>query len=177
MGLRPNATRNEIYHQYSSPCCIDLILRTLSPPDLSYTTFKMQPCVSNSQSPSSWIMDGYPGNVHPRGNLWPKSMEIHGLFKSSPCRMDGHIHYIHPGELENATIQLDMSSPWMAKRIRNTGSIILSLLLAVRVTPHPIDWDHSRFIETLDYTTAAEIVRRDRRTENPSIQRRGLGAT
>jgi hypothetical protein len=55
--------------------------------------------------------------------------------------------------------------------------LILSLLLAVRVTPYPIDRDHSSFIQTLRYTTTAEIVTRDRRTENASVQPRGLGPT
>jgi hypothetical protein len=57
------------------------------------------------------------------------------------------------------------------------SSLILGLLLAVCVTPHPIDRDHSSFIQGPDYTTTAAIVTRDRRTENVSVQPRGLGPT
>jgi hypothetical protein len=57
------------------------------------------------------------------------------------------------------------------------SGLILGLLLAVRVTPHPSDHDHSSFIQTRDHTTTAEIVTRGQRTEKTSVQRRGLGPT
>ena len=59
------------------------------------------------------------------------------------------------------------------------SGLILGLLLVVHVTAHPINRDHSSFVQakTPDYTTTAEIVTRDQPTENMSVQPRGATST